>query len=240
MSNPIMQTFAQENVISSNPMTIQGTVNKLFVMFALLCVSFSVVFAQFGLGYTDKVMAMTTIGLVVGFILAMVISFTKKAMHILVPIYAFCEGMLLGGISAVFNAQYPGIVSQTVALTFMTLFALLILYRTGVIKATDKFRGTVITATVGIGFFYFVAIILSMFNIQMPVLYSSSIFGIGFSLIVCVVAALNLILDFDMIENGATRGFDKTYEWFAAFGVMATLVWLYLELLRLLAKLRDN
>lgn len=242
MSNPVLAKVMSDRsgYISSTPMTVQGTINKLFLMFALLCVSFGVVFYQYSLGYMDKVMMLTAIGSIVGFVLAMIIIFARKALNVLVPIYAFCEGMLLGGISAVCNAQMPGIVAQTVALTFLALFSLLGLYKAGVIRATDKFRATIFTATVAIGIFYLVAIVLSLFKISVPVLYSSSPYGIAFSVIVCIVAALNLILDFDFVERGAISGIDKTYEWYGAFGLMVTLVWLYVEILNLLTKLNNR
>ena len=244
MSNPIMtRGFSNEGqYINAEPMTINGTINKLFVMFALLLVSFAVVWNQFSLGFTDKVFALTTVGLIVGFILAMVICFTRKAMNILVPIYAFCEGIVLGGISAVFNASMPGIVSQAVAATFFTLFALLIAYKSGFIKATNTFRSTIFVATLGIGLTYLVALVLSLFGVTAlsTALMSTTPIGIAISAIICIVAALNLILDFDFIERGAQMGYGKEMEWYGAFGLMVTLVWLYLEILKLLAKLNSR
>ncbi len=243
MSNPIMaRGFNQEQYINAEPMTINGTLNKLFVMFVLLLVSFGVVWNQYSLGFVDKVNTLTTTGAIVGFILALIICFTRKAMNILVPIYAFCEGMVLGGISVVFNASMPGIVSQAVAGTFFTLFALLALYKAGIIKATETFRSTVIVATIGIALTYLVSIVLSLFGVHAlsAALMSSSPIGIAISAIVCLVAAFNLILDFDFIERGAQMGFGKEMEWYGAFGLMVTLVWLYLEILKLLAKLNSR
>ena len=243
MSNPIMaRGFNQEQYINAEPMTINGTLNKLFVMFVLLLVSFAVVWNQYSLGFVDKVNTLTTTGAIVGFILALIICFTRKAMNILVPIYAFCEGMVLGGISAVFNASMPGIVSQAVAATFFTLFALLALYKAGIIKATETFCSTVIVATIGIALTYLVSIVLSLFGVHAlsAALMSSSPIGIAISAIVCLVAAFNLILDFDFIERGAQMGFGKEMEWYGAFGLMVTLVWLYLEILKLLAKLNSR
>ena len=243
MSNPIMaRGFSQGEYINAEPMTINGTINKLFIMFAILLTSFGVVWNQYSLGFVDKVSMLTMVGVGVGFVLALIISFTRKAMNVLVPIYAFCEGMALGGISAMFNASMPGIVSQAVAATFFTLFALLFAYKAGLIKATEKFRSTIIVATLGICATYLVAIVLSLFGIHAlsAALMSSSSMGIALSAIVCIVAALNLIIDFDFIEHGAQNGYGKDMEWYGAFGLMVTLVWLYIEILKLLAKLNSR
>ena len=243
MSNPIMaRGFSQGEYINAEPMTINGTINKLFIMFAILLTSFGVVWNQYSLGFVDKVSMLTMVGVGVGFVLALIIAFTRKAMNVLVPIYAFCEGMALGGISAMFNASMPGIVSQAVAATFFTLFALLFAYKAGLIKATEKFRSTIIVATLGICATYLVAIVLSLFGIHTlsAALMSSSSMGIALSVIVCIVAALNLIIDFDFIEHGAQNGYGKDMEWYGAFGLMVTLVWLYIEILKLLAKLNSR
>ena len=169
---------------------------------------------------------------------ALVIAFSKN--KYLVPVYAVCEGMMLGGISATFEVSYPGIVSQAVAGTFAALFAMLILYRTGVIRCTDKFRSVIFIATASIAVIYLVNFIGSFFGLHVPLINSSSTYGILISAIVCVIAALNLIVDFDFIERGAQNYLPKDYEWYGAFGLMVTIVWLYLEILRLLAKLSDR
>jgi uncharacterized YccA/Bax inhibitor family protein len=156
------------------------------------------------------------------------------------PIYALLEGLFLGGISAVLNAQMPGIVIQAVGLTFGTLACLLVAYRTGIIKAAENFKLGVVAATGGICLLYMVSIVMGFFGGSIPMIHSSSPMGIGFSLFVVVIAALNLVLDFDFIEQGAEHGAPKYMEWYAAFGLMVTLVWLYLEILRLLAKLNSR
>jgi uncharacterized YccA/Bax inhibitor family protein len=156
------------------------------------------------------------------------------------PIYAALEGLALGGISAVFESRYPGIVSQAVFLTFGTLAALLIAYRSGWIKATENFKLGVVAATGGIFFVYLISFVLSFFGVSIPLIHGSGVFGILFSLFVVVIAALNLVLDFDFIEQGAEQGAPKYMEWFAAFGLMVTLIWLYLEILRLLSKLQQR
>jgi uncharacterized YccA/Bax inhibitor family protein len=148
--------------------------------------------------------------------------------------------LFLGGISAKLEAVFPGIVIQAVGLTFGTLFGLLMAYKSGLIKATENFKLGVVAATGGIMLLYFVSIVLSFFGIGIPFIHSSGTFGILFSLFVVVVAALNLVLDFDFIEQGAEQGAPKFMEWYAAFGLLVTLVWLYLEILRLLSKLRSR
>jgi len=154
------------------------------------------------------------------------------------PIYCLLKGLMLGGISAIFDAMYPGIVIQAVGLTFGTLFCLLAAYRRGLIKATENFKLGVVAATGGIMIVYLVTFLLSLFGFhQIGFIHGSGLIGIGFSLFVVVIAALNLVLDFDFIETGAARGAPKYMEWYAAFGLMVTLIWLYIEILRLLAKL---
>ena len=156
------------------------------------------------------------------------------------PIYAILEGLFLGGISAVFESRFPGIVIQAVALTFGVLFCLLAAYTTRLIKVTQNFRLGVVAATGGIVIIYAISFIGGLFGLNVPYIHESGIIGIGFSLFVVVIAALNLVLDFDFIESGVEQGAPKYMEWYAAFGLLVTLVWLYLEILRLLAKLRGR
>jgi len=156
------------------------------------------------------------------------------------PIYAALEGLALGALSAIFEARYPGIVIQAVGLTFGTLVALLVVYRSGLIPVTENFKLGVVAATGGIAFVYLIGFVMSFFGASIPLIHGSSAIGIAFSLLVVGVAALNLVLDFDFIEQGAERRVPKYMEWYAAFGLLVTLVWLYLELLRLLAKLQDR
>lgn len=240
MANPILNDrFTEaEGVVGGQIMTINGTLDKTFLLF--LCALFPAIYTwnQFMAGFTDKASMLMGIGAIVGFVLALIISFTRN--KFLTPLYALCEGLFLGGISAVFNAQYPGIVIQAVIGTFATMFTMLGLYRMGVIKCTDKFRSVVFTATMSILVLYLIQWIGSFFHYSIPAIFGAGTIGIGFSLIVVGVAALNLILDFDFIERGAQSMLPKDYEWYGAFGLMVTLVWLYIEILRLLAKLRDR
>jgi uncharacterized YccA/Bax inhibitor family protein len=169
-----------------------------------------------------------------------VLVFKKQWGAILAPIYALAEGVFLGGISAYYNYAFektaPGIVTQAVGLTFGVVIAMFALYRFGIIKATQRFKSIVITATAGIAVFYLLAMGLRFFNVEMPLIHESTTMGIVFSFIVVGIAAMNLILDFDMIEQGAKQGAPKYMEWYGAFGLMVTIVWLYLEILRLLSK----
>ncbi len=156
------------------------------------------------------------------------------------PIYSVLEGFFVGGISAVFEAQFPGIVMQAVGLTMCTLFGLLAAYKSGLIKVTENFRLGVIAATGRIALIYFLSFILRFVGVGIPFIHDSGLIGIGFSLFVVAVAAMNLVLDFDFIESGAQLGAPKYMEWYAAFGLMVTLIWLYIEILRLLAKLKSR
>jgi len=244
-ANPALnaKTFKSYSVPmdTSDPMTIQGTVNKtVLLLFCLLISAFWIWNMFYTSGNPAAVMPWVMGGAIGGLIAALVTVFKKTWAPFTAPVYALLEGLVLGGISSIFEARYPGIVIQAVGLTFGTLFGLLLAYKSGIIKATENFKLGVVAATGGIALVYFVSIILGFFGIRMPFIHESGIFGIGFSLFVVVIAALNLVLDFDFIEQGAEHGAPKYMEWYAAFGLMVTLVWLYLEILRLLAKLRDR
>jgi uncharacterized YccA/Bax inhibitor family protein len=224
--------------IGAESMTIQGTVNKtaLALMILLATATYT-----WNLGVGDpRVPVFMMIGVIGGLIAAMVTIFRPIWAPATTPIYAALEGLALGGISATFEARYPGLVSQAVFLTFGTLGALLLAYRSGWIKATENFKLGVFAATGGIFFIYLIGFVMSLFGASIPLVHSSGTFGIVFSLFVVGVAALNLVLDFDFIEQGAAGGAPKYMEWYGAFGLLVTLVWLYLEMLRLLAKLQDR
>jgi uncharacterized YccA/Bax inhibitor family protein len=178
-------------------------------------------------------------GLIGGVIVALVTIFKKEWSPVTAPIYALLEGLVLGGISAVFEKSYPGVAIQAVGLTCGTLFVMLLAYKSGIVRATQGFKIGVIAATGGIAVFYLIEMVLGyFFHIQVPVINSSGPWGIAFSLFVVIVAALNLVLDFDLIEAGVNNGAAKYMEWYGAFALMVTLIWLYLEILRLLAKAR--
>ena len=239
MANPILNENnfrEQERVLDASPMTVNGTIQITAFIGLLLVVSASFVWSKMTAGYTDLAMMLMGGGLIVGFVLALIITFTR--IKYLVPVYAVCEGCALGGISAIFESQYPGIVTQAVAGTFAALFAMLALYRAGLIKATDKFRSVIFIATASILGIYLVDMLGRwLLHMQVPLINSASPAGILISLVIVCVAALNLILDFDFIERGEKMMLPKDFEWFGAFGLMVTLVWLYIEILNILAKL---
>jgi len=226
----------------SDAMTISGTVNKTAILLVLLM---GAAFFTWGMffragGNPAVVMPWVIGGVFGGFIVALVTVFKKEWAGFTAPIYAILEGLFLGGISAVFEAQYHGIVIQAVGLTFFTLFALLGAYKSGLIKVTENFRLGVVAATGGIALMYLASIVMGFFGVNMPFLNSSGPIGILVSVVIVIVAALNLVLDFDFIEQGAEHGAPKYMEWYGAFGLLVTLVWLYLEILRLLAKLNSR
>ncbi len=177
------------------------------------------------------------IGGIGGFIMALVTIFKKEWAPMTAPLYALLQGLFIGGISSMIEASYPGIVIQAVSLTFGTLAGMLFLYKSGIIQVTEKFRLGVFAATAGIAIFYLVTIALSFFGVNVPLMNGGGIWGIGFSVIVVIIAALNLVLDFDFIEQGAaSKRLPQYMDWYAAFALMVTLIWLYLEILRLLSK----
>ena len=222
-------------------MTIQGTVNKTIALLLLLILPASWTWRLYYTPEGQQALLPWMLGGVLGgLVVAVILVFKKTWAPVLAPAYALLEGLALGGISSVFEARYPGIVIQAVGLTFGTLFALLMAYKSGLIRATENFKLGVAAATGGIFVFYLVTMVLGFFNIRIPYIHESGMIGIGFSLFVVVVAALNLVLDFDFIESGARHGAPRYMEWYGSFGLLVTLVWLYLEILRLLAKMRSR
>ena len=219
---------------TANAMTIQGTVNKTGLALLLLMASATLTWNS------PEASGLIWVGALGGFIVALITIFNKTAAPYTVPVYAVLEGLFLGGISRLFESMYPGIVQQAVFLTFGTLGALLLAYRSGLIKATENFKLGVTAATGGIAFVYLVSIVMGFFGIHFSMIHSSGPMGILFSAFVVVIAALNLVMDFDFIEEGAENGAPKYMEWYGAFGLLVTLIWLYLEILRLLAKLRKR
>jgi len=238
-SNPALNEKAfRGQVAIGDAMTLQGTVNKTGLL--LLCVVATAAWT-WGLSHSEApgaALPWMMGGVFGGFVVALVTIFKKEWSPITAPVYALLEGLALGGISAIFERTYPGVAMQAVGLTFGTLFIMLLAYKTGMIRATQKFKLGVIAATGGIAVLYLVEMVLGLFHVTVPAINGSGPLGIAFSLFVVVIAALNLVLDFDLIETGVQGGAPKYMEWYGAFALMVTLIWLYLEILRLLAKAR--
>jgi uncharacterized YccA/Bax inhibitor family protein len=226
---------------AASRMTLIGTVNKTGIL--LICAMATAAWTwRLFLQSRDMtaVSPLMLVGLIGGFICAMITVFKKEWSPVTAPIYALLEGLVLGGVSSLLDLRYPGIAMQAVSLTFGTLLVLLLAYRSGVIHVTQKFRLGVVAATGGIMVFYLLQMVMGFFGFQFTSINGSGPIGIGFSLIVVGIAALNLVLDFDFIERGVQAGAPKYMEWYGAFGIMVTLVWLYLEILRLLSKMRSR
>ncbi|HEX5563720.1 MAG TPA: Bax inhibitor-1/YccA family protein [Sporosarcina sp.] len=239
-ANPSLgeDTFKGLRADGGMSMTISGTVNKTFILFLLLCVTAFFTWHQYFAG--NDIQALLWIGLGGGFVVALITIFVKKAAPYTAPLYALLEGLVIGGISAMFESQFEGITTQAILLTLGTLFSLLLAYRSGFIKVTENFKLGVVAATGAIFFVYLADFVLRFFGMEVPFIHETGIVGILISVAIVVVAALNLVLDFDFIEKGAEQHAPKYMEWYGAFGLMVTLVWLYLEILRLLSKLRSN
>jgi uncharacterized YccA/Bax inhibitor family protein len=240
-ANPALtaDTFTKYRVApGAGQMTLSGTVNKTGLGLGILVIAAAAVWQ---LGPNDPRLTVWLTGATIGGLIVMLATVFKQAWApYTTPLYAALQGVVLGGISIVFEARFPGIVAQAVFLTFGTLGALLVAYRSGLIRATENFKLGVAAATGGVFLFYLASFGLSFFGITMPLIHSTGIAGILFSLFVVVLAALNLVLDFDFIEQGVARGAPKHMEWYGAFGLLVTLVWLYLEMLRLLVKLQSR
>ena len=239
-SNPFSGGFGL--VSESNSMTVRGTINKTAILLFLVLLPAVWVWNKFYMSGQNPaaVQSWMMIGLIGGFITSLVTIFKKEWVSMTAPLYAVLEGLFLGGISSIFESSYPGIVTQAVSLSIATLLVMLVAYQSGWIQPTERFKLGVVAATGAIAVVYLVAIVLGFFNINVPFISGSSWFSILFSLFVVGIAALNFILDFDFIAQGARNGAPKYMEWYGAFALMVTLVWLYIEILRLLAKLNDR
>jgi uncharacterized YccA/Bax inhibitor family protein len=238
-NNPVLREKAFAGAIpSGETMTIQGTVNKtgLLLLFVVVAAAWT-----WGMGHSETPEAAVPWmlgGAFGGFVVALLTVFKAQWSPFTAPIYALLEGLFLGGISATLDKSYKGIAAEAIALTFGVMFVLLLAYKFRIIRATRGFKLGVIAATGGIAVVYLINMVMSLFfHTSMSFLYAATPLGIGISVFVVIIAALNLIIDFDMIETGARMGAPKYMEWYGAFGLMVTLIWLYLEILRLLSKL---
>jgi uncharacterized YccA/Bax inhibitor family protein len=226
---------------ATNRMTLNGTVNKTGILLVCAIATAAWTWRLFleSRDFTD-VAPWLIGGSIGGLIFAMITIYNQAWSPVTAPIYALLEGLVLGGLSCALELRYPGIAIQAVGLTFGVLFTMLAAYRSGLIPVTQKLRIGIIAATGGIALFYFAEILLGFFGIRFASINGGGVIGIGFSLFVVAIAALNLVLDFDFIERGAQAGAPKYMEWYGAFGILVTLVWLYLEILRLLSKMRSR
>jgi len=241
MANPVLneKTFANngENIyVSSNDiMTVNGTIGKSALLLIITLVGGAFSWYNFSTGNIPLSNMMAAIGIIAGIILSFVIAFKPKTAPMLAPIYAICEGLALGTISAMYNATYDGIISQAILGTFATLFTVLALYSSRIITLTEKVRSIIFIATLATCISYFALTILSIFHVPLPQI--TNTVSIAVSLVVIVIAAINFLLDFDNIERGVQAYAPKYFEWYCGFGLLVTVVWLYLEILKLLAKL---
>lgn len=243
MSNPILNNnrFSPQSVVlEGEPMTIDGTVNKIFMLFICLLAGTGISLYLLFNGLGTVVMPLMSASAVIGFILVLITCFDIRKAKYLAPPYALLEGVVLGGISAIFEQAMQGIVLQAVALTFGCLVVMLLLYKAKVIRYTERLQSVLFTAILSIGAIYLVQIIVSFFGRSIPGIFDNGPVGIIFSLVVVGFAALSLIQDFYFIEDASRRMLPKDYEWYGAMGLMITLVWLYMEILRLLAKLNSR
>lgn len=245
-SNPVLNQSAFENygdysIDRSTTMTLEGTATKTAMLVVLLSASAGFTWNSLrAAGGPAVVMPYVVGGLIVAFITGLMMCFRPQWSAILAPVYAVGEGSVMGVISAAYEAQFHGIVFQGICLTLGTLFSLLTAYRSGIIKATENFKLGIFAATGGVALLYLVSMLMNMFGYRMPFLHSNGLVGIGINAVIVVIAALNLVLDFDFIEEGAKRGAPKYMEWYAGYGLLITLVWLYVEFLRLLSKLNSR
>ena len=233
------------DVTDDTVMTLNGTVNKSFLMLLLVILGATYTWRIFFQNpdpesIPPSLVTYMLVGGIGGFVISLAIMFRPVWSPWAAPVYAVLEGLFLGAISAFFEFKMPGIVIQAASLTFLTLLAMLALYRSGIIKVTEKFRMGVFAATGGIALMYFAGFILGLFGINFPLMHSGGTLGIVVGVVICGVAALNLVLDFDLIENGAKSSLPKYMEWYSAFALMVTLVWLYLEILRLLSRINSR
>ncbi|MGE4132147.1 MAG: Bax inhibitor-1/YccA family protein [Bdellovibrionales bacterium] len=245
-ANPALSDKAFQGLVSTDQnMTISGTVQKSFLLILMVFASATWSWSQafpsgWGVGVTPEIPLWYFPAIIGGFVVAMVIIFKKNTAPYLAPVYAVLEGATLGAISALFEFRYPGIVLQAVFCTFGTFLALLFAYQSKLIQATENFKLGVVAATGGIAIVYLVDMALRFFGMSVPFIHESGPLGIGISAVIVVVAALNLVLDFDFIESASNRGAPKHMEWYGAFGLLVTLIWLYLEILRLLSKMQKK
>lgn len=245
MSNPMLREGVLNQSFNSleneNVMSINGTILKSCFLGILCALTFAYTWFLLISGFTDKALMLSQAGIWGGLIMVLIISFAPKNKFLIIttPLYALCEGLALGYISALANSYYPGVASQAAIGTIFAFFSMFLLYKTGIIKCTDRFRMVVMNSVFAIFLIYLLQIILHFFHVQIPFIFSNSPIGIGFSIFVVILASLNLIIDFDFIERYSGR-ISKNYEWYFGFSLLVTIIWMYLEILKLLMKLQSR
>lgn len=241
-SNPIFRDSLrmQSYSLSARPMSVAGTMNKLLLLTLLMIIGGAAVFYQFSLKHYDFVHMITFVSVAISFVIALLLMFKSDLTKYIAPVYAFFQGAFLSGISCFVEAVYPGIVMQAVSVTFVTVLSMALLFKLGLIKATDKLKSVIATASLAIFIFYLISFILMLFHINVAYFSSNSTLAIAVNIAIALVAALNLIIDFDFVENGVRLNYPSEMEWYGAFGLLVTIVWLYIEILRVLSRLRSR
>ncbi|MFP5039797.1 Bax inhibitor-1/YccA family protein [Parasediminibacterium sp. JCM 36343] len=241
LTQKIFDASANNEALLQGTMTVRGTMNKFGFLMLMVLGGATYTWHLFENHNQQMMATLMGVGIFGGLICAIATVFKPHWAQYVAPAYGILEGFALGGISAIMNqafkTTYPGLVMQAVGLTFGVAFSMFLLYNFRIINATEKFKSMVISATMGIAIFYGISMLVRMFGVDMPFMYNSSWLGIGISLFVVAIAALNLIIDFDMIEQGANQNAPKYMEWYGAFGLLVTIVWLYLEILKLLSRI---
>lgn len=247
LNEKTFESFSTDSASGGALMTAQGTAIKTLILLAVCAATAGVTWNRVMAGDMGTAMPLVIGGALGGLVVALITAFVPRWSPFTAPVYAVLEGLFLGGISGIYAIQRGGIenpnaglVMQAISATFGTLCALLLAYTSGWIRASENFKLGVVAATGGIALVYLVSIVMGLFGYPMPYIHDNGMIGIGFSLFVVVIAALNLVLDFDFIETAAQRGAPKYMEWYGAYGLMVTLVWLYLEILRLLSKINSR
>ena len=241
-SNPILRdsVLQRSYAITERPMTIGGTMNKLLLLSSILLVAAAAVYYQFSLEHFDYVSILCTAGCIISLVLILIMAFKPTTTPYLSPIYAFAQGAVISGMSCFLEMQFQGIVIQAATMTMLVVFSMALLYKFGLIRATEKFKAIIGAATLAIFVFYIISFILMLCNVNIPYFTSNSTLSIVVNVAIAVIAALNLIIDFDFIERGVRTPMPAVMEWYGAFGLLVTIIWLYVEILRILSRVRSR
>jgi len=246
MANPVLNENAFRSSLDlqgseNTTMTVNGTILKTCILGLLMAVTFAYNWSLILSGFADKAIMLSKFGLFGGLILCLIICFAPKNKFLMIttPLYAMCEGLILGFISAIANSYFPGVASQAAIGTMLALFSMFILYKTNIIKCSGMFKKVLFTATFAVFGIYLLQIILSIFHLNIPAIFSNGPIGVCFSILVVAIASFNLIIDFDMIENYSGR-LNKDFEWYCGFSLLVTIIWMYIEILNLLMKLQSR